>query len=226
MHHAFIDESVRPGRYLLTAVLVPTRDLAAVTRLVRQLFPHGNRRTHLSAENSNRRRRLLKAYAALGPLARVVVAHYPGGPDEPAREACLAAIVQRSEEWRIGMLVLDSRGPVRDRVDRQCIAQAVRNGSLRRELHYAHRGSRDEPLLCLPDAIGWAVGASGAWKQLVQAAVAEVLELGPECAEPGGSSNGGEHRVRFRARKRSAIKSVGKRRAGEQLGARSFRNRR
>lgn len=29
-YQAFVDESARGGRYLLTAVLVPTRDLAAM----------------------------------------------------------------------------------------------------------------------------------------------------------------------------------------------------
>ncbi len=40
-HHAFIDESARPGRYLLTAALVPSHELTVVTRQVKELFPRG-----------------------------------------------------------------------------------------------------------------------------------------------------------------------------------------
>jgi hypothetical protein len=31
---------------------------------------------------------------------------------------------------------------------------------------------------CLPDAIEWAVGAGGLWKQLVEPVVDEIIELG------------------------------------------------
>jgi hypothetical protein len=177
-HHAFIDESVRPGRYLLTAALVPSHELTVVTRQVKELFPRGNRRTHLSAESKQRRRQLLKAYAQVSTSARIVVAAYEGGDDQLAREACLDAIVSRAREWELGMLVLDSRGPHRDALDRRFIAQTLRDvpgiG-----LQYTHRGSRDEVLLSLPDAVGWAVGAGGPWRELVDPIVAEVLELGP-----------------------------------------------
>lgn len=146
-NHAFVDESARPGRYLLTAVLVPSHQLTAVTRQVKELFPRGNRRTHLSAEGKVRRRVLLKAYGQVSAVARVVVAAYDGGDDQRSREACLGAIVSRSQDWDVGMLVLDSRGPHRDALDRRFIARALR-GDPAPALQYAHRGSRDEPLLC------------------------------------------------------------------------------
>jgi hypothetical protein len=76
------------------------------------------------------------------------------------------------------MLVLDSRGPDRDRRDRRCIARTLRHIEQPDSLQYTHRGSRDEPLLCLPDAIGWAVGAEGLWKGLAEPVVDEIIELG------------------------------------------------
>jgi hypothetical protein len=177
MHHAFIDESARPGQYLLAAVMVPSHSLAAVTREVRALFPRGNRRTHLSAESKARRRTLLKAYAQVSVEAQVVVASYAGGDDQPSREQCLGAILARAAEWQLGMLVLDSRGPHRDRLDRRFIARALRDDPL--ALQYTHRGSRDEPLLCLPDAVGWAVGAGGSWRHLVDPILDTVIEVDP-----------------------------------------------
>lgn len=176
-HHAFIDESVRSGRYLLTAVLVPSHQLAAVTRQVKELFPRGNRRTHLSAEGRARRRVLLKAYGQVSAVGRVVVATYGGGNDQVARDACMRAIVDRAGEWELGILVLDSRGPHRDTLDRRCLALALRATDV--DLQYTHRGSRDEPLLCLPDAVGWAVGAGGSWRELIEPIVAEVLQVDP-----------------------------------------------
>lgn len=173
MHHAFIDESARSGRYLLTAVMVPSHQLAAVTREVRSLFPRGNRRTHLSAEGKARPRTLLKAYARVNVTSRIVVASYPGGDDQHAREACLGAILARSAQWRVGMLVMDSRDAHRDQLDRRFIARHQHG-----EIQYTHRGSRDEPLLCLPDAVGWAVGAGAPWRALVDPIVDEVIELG------------------------------------------------
>ena len=177
-HHTFVDESARPGRYLLTAVFVPTSDLAAVTRQVREAFPHGNRRTHMSAEGDRRRRILLRAYSQVGAVAHVVVASYRGGDDQSAREACLAAIVARSQRCGAAVLVLDTRGPHRDALDRRLIASTLR-ASAGPSVQYTHRGSRSEPLLSLPDAIGWAVGAGGMWRRLVEPIVADVVQVSP-----------------------------------------------
>jgi hypothetical protein len=177
-HHAFVDESVRPGRYLLTAVFVPTCDLAVVTRQIREAFPHGNRRSHMSAEGDRRRRILLRAYSQIGAVAHVVVASYRGGDDQRAREACLGAIVARSRRCGAGVLVLDTRGPYRDALDRRFIASTLR-ATAGPSVQYTHRDSRSEPLLSLPDAIGWAVGAGGMWRRLVEPIVAEVIQVGP-----------------------------------------------
>jgi hypothetical protein len=177
-YHAFVDESARGERYLLTAVLVPTRDLASAARQVRAVFPRGNRRTHLSAENAGRRQAILKGYASLDITAHVVIARHLGRDDQPTRDACLDELVKRAVEWQVGVLVLDSRGSDRDHRDRRCIARLLRRWEDPYDLHYTHRGSRDEPLLCLPDAIGWAVGADGLWKQLVDPVVDEIIELG------------------------------------------------
>ena len=40
---------------------------------------------------------------------------------------------------------------------------------------YSHRGSSDEPLLALPDAIGWAVGAGGHFAKQVVLHVHEIF---------------------------------------------------
>jgi len=75
----------------------------------------------------------------------------------------LRALVGAIESDPITVLILDTRGPDRDKLDRSALALALDE----RRLHYAHRGSRDEPLLALPDAIGWAIGAGQPFAVLV-----------------------------------------------------------
>ncbi len=54
----------------------------------------------------------------------------------------------------------------RDRRDRRTLRSALVSGGIDR-VTYTHRGSRDESLLALPDAIGWASGAARSWSRLV-----------------------------------------------------------
>ena len=51
-----------------------------------------------------------------------------------------------------------------DKVDRRVIGHALEADGA--DMVYRHRGSRDELLLGLPDAIGWAVGAGGRWRSM------------------------------------------------------------
>ena len=72
--------------------------------------------------------------------------------DQIARDQCLRAFVA-GLSGRVRLVVLDSRGPHRDRLDRIVLRDALRVAD-RVEVTYSHRGSRDEPLLALPDALG------------------------------------------------------------------------
>ena len=42
------------------------------------------------------------------------------------------------------------------------------------EATYSHRGSHDEPLLALPDALGWAVSTRRPWPSLVASVITEI----------------------------------------------------
>ena len=64
---------------------------------------------------------------------------------------------------RVVTIILDTRGPDRDEIDRRTIRHSIRDGIAPARLVYEHRGSRDEVLLGLPDAVGWAAGAGGAY---------------------------------------------------------------
>ena len=158
--HAFVDESIRTdGFYRLTAVRMRSRDLGAVTRVVRQGIPKGQQRVHFSAERDRRRRMILRSYVALDISAVTFLAPYDRRTDDQvARDRCLRAFAVAAEGLEIVSVVLDSRGASRDRLDRSTLGRALARASNDR-MAYAHRGSRDEVLLALPDAIGWAVGA-------------------------------------------------------------------
>jgi hypothetical protein len=132
----------------------------------------GSRRPHLSAEGPARRRRILAAYAALGAEAHVAVAVHDRGDDQVARDRCLGAVLETCRDLGVGRLTLDTRHPDRDRQDRRTIALRLRAAPF--DLDYLHRGSRNEPLLSLPDAIGWAWGAGGEWRRLVAPVIGSV----------------------------------------------------
>jgi len=161
--HGFVDESIRSGVYRLTVVRVVTRDLALVTRNVREAIPPGRVRIHLSSERPSTRREILRACGRLEVAATVLETPHRRGDDQPARDRCLRALVGAIESDPITVLILDTRGPDRDKLDRSALALALGE----RHLHYANRGSRDEPLLALPDAIGWAIGAGQPFAALV-----------------------------------------------------------
>ena len=174
--HGFIDESVRPdGWYRLTMVDVAARDLGDVTKALRSILPKGRQRIHFSAEGDSQRRRILDALMRLPISATTVAAPYHRGADEePARRRCLENLVAGLDH-AIVLLVLDSRGAHRDVGDRRVLRQALRRIDRADSVSYAHRGSSDEPLLGLPDAVGWSVGAGGYFAKKVASRMQQVF---------------------------------------------------
>lgn len=167
VRHVFVDESVRrDGLYRLTAVAVPVSELAVVSRALRSRAPDGATRMHFSSESDKRRRATLRSLSKLPIEAVSIIGPYPvRSSEEIARNLCIAALVLLSS-GRVSNLTFDTRGPDRDKADRIAIRRALVKAD--EELTYEHRGSRDEVLLGLPDCIGWAVGAGGAWPALVR----------------------------------------------------------
>ncbi len=173
--HGVIDESIRAdGWYRLTMVEVSARDLGSVTRALRSMLPAGRQRLHFSSEGDARRRQILTAIVRLPIVATTVGAPYRRGRDEePARQRCLVELLAVISPT-VAVLVLDSRGAHRDLNDRRVLRGVVRASG--RDLPtYSHRGSSDEPLLALPDALGWAVGAGSRFAKQVAPSVHEIF---------------------------------------------------
>lgn len=167
--HGFVDESVRSGTYRLTLVRVATADLMVVTRTIRQAIPTGRYRLHLSSEGAAGRRRILRSLVKLPIRAYVMQTPYDGRTDDQVpRDRCLMAVAGLLPELGVTVLVLDTRGHERDRRDRTRLGLDLKTPGRDERITYAHRGSRDEPLIALPDAIGWAIGAPRPWPDLVR----------------------------------------------------------
>jgi hypothetical protein len=178
--HGFIDESVRSdGWYRLTMVDVAARDLGSVTRALRAMVPKGRQRLHFSSEGESQRRQILNGMMRLPITALTVAAPYQRGRDEePARGRCIEALIAGLDP-AIVLLVLDSRGAHRDLTDRRVIRGSLLRLAREDGPSYSHRGSSDEPLLALPDALGWSVGAGGYFTRTVAGRVRQVF-LGDE----------------------------------------------
>lgn len=166
--HAFVDESRRKTSYQLTAVVVAVTDIQPVTRAVRAAVPRGQRRVHFTDERPATRRAVLDCYCRLPIQVALATATHESGNDQPARDACLESLVSGVSACGVRVLIMDTRGHEPDRRDRSRIARLIREGRAPSDLVYEHRGSRDEILLGLPDAIGWAYGADGKWRRQVE----------------------------------------------------------
>jgi hypothetical protein len=166
--HGFVDESIRTdGLYRLTVVRVRARDLARTTRAMRERVPRGQTRIHFSAESDQRRRSILRVYLSLEISATSYQTPYDRrSDDQPARDRCIRALAGDVPVLGVAAVVFDTRGPRRDRLDRAALRRALLAAGLD-HVTYSHRGSRDEVLLGLPDAFGWAVGAGPAWRRLL-----------------------------------------------------------
>jgi len=173
--HAFVDESKRPGRYLMCAVLVAPAHLTEVRRSLAGLCLPRQRRLHLNKERDPRRRLILDRIAAL-PV-RAVIFSRPG-PATQARRACLRAMTAELIARRVIRLVIepaDGYGPP----DRRAILDELRAHGQPTTLVYEHVPVHLEPILWAADAVAWGYGAGGDWRRRIQ----RLIETEPEKRE-------------------------------------------
>jgi hypothetical protein len=80
-------------------------------------------------------------------------------------------------ELAVGRVVVESRG--QDHADNQVIRDAVSKLADGQRPAYLHTSPAAEPLLWLPDIVGWAYGRGGDWRRRVAAVVADVVRVEP-----------------------------------------------
>ena len=165
--HAFVDESERPGRYLMCAVLVAPAHLTMVRRALTALCKPGQRRLHLNKERDPRRRLILDRIAALPIRANL---YAQPGPATQARATCLRAITADLVRLRATRLVIE---PVDgyDYRDRGDVIDELRRLGRLHDVVYEHVAAPLEPMLWAADAIAWGFGAGGDWRRRVRGLV-------------------------------------------------------
>jgi len=160
---AFVDESMRPGRYIVACVLIEGTDLGETRRLLRSLT-RGGSRLHFMSESPQRRKELLVAFAALSVSVLGWTARLGHGVREfEARERCLIRLIGELQRRSVDQLVIESRE--RQDADDEVIIHRHR----RREptLVFEHKRAVSEPALWIADGAAWALGAGPVWSVLL-----------------------------------------------------------
>ncbi len=172
---AYVDESERPGRYLLGSVIVETDEAGRLRRTVRKLLLPGQRTLHFKTEGNRRRRALIDALGRIGVEAIVYWCRLSNDINaEAARSRCLSALVlEMQSRDRQTELLIESREQL-DMLDGGTILRARRPEPL---LSFQHLLPDHDPLLWLPDSFAWAVGAGGDWLRRIGPFVT-VVEVG------------------------------------------------
>ncbi len=168
---AFVDESIRGDRYIMSCVLAEARSLRDVRLSMAELALHGQ--VHFRKESARRRPMLIATISALPIEAfAVLVKRAPGISHEDARRDCLRAIVEVLQEREVPRLTLDRTTVAGD--DARTIRRIRSRQTL---LTFEHRASRDEPMLWIADGVAWAVGSRGPWPERLGAVLMKVVSL-------------------------------------------------
>ena len=173
--YAFVDESVRPGRYLLCCVVIDPNRLGATRRALRHLVLPGQRTLHFKKESPQRRKELLVALGSLHVRATVYLCRTAMGRDQDAaRAVCMAAVVEDLQSsGQPAQLYVERRDGL-DEADRVVIRRVRRPEPA---LSFEHLEPDQDPLLWLPDCFAWPVGAGGDWRRRIDPIVDRVVDL-------------------------------------------------
>ncbi len=162
----FIDESLRSNRYLLCGVTVDAERAGQLRRDVRGMLLAGQRRLHFKLEGKRRRRVLLDQLVELDLEVVIVQTRITSSRSgEEARADCLGVLVDHAQSEDRGATLYIERRDGLDHHDRETI---VRTRRRQPTLNFEHLRPHSDPLLWVPDAFAWAVGARGEWLDRVR----------------------------------------------------------
>ncbi len=168
--HAYIDESRRGRRYAIACTLCPTSQVANARGALRHALPKRRSSFHAVNESDRDRKIMLDTISHLDlPTTLYTI---DDSNDQTARSSTLIAAIETLTQRRVVELILESRGRVSDRLDRQLIAKTTPT------YNYDHR-QPTEPLLWVPDLIAWCFGRDQRWRdELTRRSIApEVIRL-------------------------------------------------
>lgn len=160
----FVDESLRGQRYLMSCVLIEARHQSSIRSIMRRLA--GNRRRiHFNQESNKTRLLVLRTISQLDIKSFVVETQLNHGINvKESRSLCLKAIVRiiqrnNSAERLIIESISDTSSDIRD-------IQSVRLATP--NLVFEHRHAIETPELWISDAIVWAAGMGGPWREEIE----------------------------------------------------------
>lgn len=172
--HVFADES-KAGPYLLIAAAVPASGLREARGVVRGLHLPNQSRLHMTAESDSRRRAILDTFQRAGLRATVLRATgYKRHID--ARTACIDVLVRLMSSGTMVRLTFECDRS-QDERDRRQLYRLVRELGRADCLQYEHRPATAEPLLAIPDAIGWAYARGGDFRKRARPMVDQVIDV-------------------------------------------------
>ena len=175
MIEAFVDESSRPGAYLLACITVHPGAANPARTALRAMLLGGERRIHFVNESPQRKRAILASMATLD--VRASVYRTPGRSDR-TRPKLIDAMVTDLVAMDVRRLVFESRAHL-DVYDRRDLRRLRRSGLVSEALLYDHMRPHEEPLLWVADAVAWAVGAGGGWGKRISAITDNVVDVDP-----------------------------------------------
>jgi hypothetical protein len=172
--HVFVDES-KAGPYLLVASVVLPGDVHSARAAVRALHLPRQGRIHMKDESDSRRRRILADLERAGLRATIYRA---GGykTDITAREACIDTLIRPLAVEPTARVTFEC-DQSQDERDRKQLYRLVRELGCTERVQYEHRLATAEPLLAVPDAIGWAYARGGDFRRRATPLIVEVIDV-------------------------------------------------
>lgn len=171
--HAFVDESKR-GPYLMCAFVTDPGHRGQVVAVLNRIRMPGAPRIHMKNESDSTRRAVLSALCDLQVQSTMFISRIK--PMITARATIIEeGIWPQVRREGITRLVLEPEAGQDERDRRQLYQLARRDGLT--DFSYAHLPPITEPMLWVPDAIAWAYGAGGNWRQRAAPVIDQVITI-------------------------------------------------
>ena len=165
----FIDESKAKDYLLVGAIIQPT-ELAAARKAACKLILPGQYRVHMFKESEQRKKIILASISAIGAEVLIYRADKTQGTETLRRTWCLDSLVDDALAERRAEIILELDSST-VRQDQSEILRKLKSVGAENRLAYRHATAASEPLLLIPDAIGWAWARGGDWRKRVSSLV-------------------------------------------------------
>jgi len=174
--HVYVDEP-KSGAYLLVASRMTPPEAAAARRLLRQLYLPGQSRLHMKSESHPRRRKILRVLETAGLSVTFYRAVGPA-TDIAARAECVTQLVRDLATEPNVWIVFES-DESQDDLDRRQLAGLLKELEAGERIRYEHRRAASEPLLAIPDIVGWAYARGGEFRRRAEPLVSAIVDVRP-----------------------------------------------